>query len=135
MAEPQPPNATEVEETQPAPASAEDRKAAAALDSLSANDAPAASKSDADQKALGEAMTRLEVMDKASKAGQIAKAAEKSTQKKEEVKKIKIKAEDVGVLVEELEVTKVRATEMLREAEGDAQRAVEGWFRRGIEVL
>ena len=111
MAEPQPPlsstavvAATEdVEVPAPAPASAEDRKAAAALSSL---DAPAedASKSQADSKALGEAMSRLELLEKGGAkvgtAGGAGAAAKAEKEKKEEVKKkIKVDAGDVAVLV------------------------------------
>lgn len=66
MTEPQPAAIQEgVDEEHPvAPTSAEDRKAAAALSSLEnrgEDEETAAKKSDVDQKALGEAMSRLEV--------------------------------------------------------------------------
>lgn len=41
-----------------------------------------------------------------------------------EVKKAKIDAKDVEFLVKELEVSKAKATEMLRGAEGERERAV-----------
>lgn len=85
------------------PANAEDRKAAAALNSLHTNElatdgAPAKGPSSADQEALGKAMSRLEIA-----AGQgPAKKSAAATQKKEaEVKKkaVKIAAADVTLLV------------------------------------
>lgn len=88
---------------QPLPANAEDRKAAAALNSLNTNElatdgAAAKGPSSADQEALGKAMSRLEIA-----AGQgPAKKSTADTQKKEaEVKKkaVKIAAADVTLLV------------------------------------
>jgi hypothetical protein len=84
------------------PANAEDRKAAAALDSLHTNelaaDGPAKGPSSADQEALGKAMSRLEIA--AGKSSARQDTAE--TQKKEaEVKKkaVKVVASDVTFLV------------------------------------
>lgn len=88
---------------QPLPANAEDRKAAAALDALNTNElaaeaVPAKGPSNADQEALGKAMSRLEIA-----AGQgSAKKGTTDTQKKEaEVKKkaVKVTAADVALLV------------------------------------
>jgi NACalpha-BTF3-like transcription factor len=135
MAEPQPPNAAEVEDQPAAPAAAEDRKAAAALDSL-ADDAPAASKSDADQKALGEAMDRLQVLEKSSKGADAAKGgaakSEEQASKEAAQKKIKLDAKDVALLVESLEVSKSRAQEMLRAEDGDVQKTIGSWIKAGI---
>jgi len=47
-----------------------------------------------------------------------------STPKAAEVKKVKIDAKDVEFLVKELEVSKVKATEMLKGAEGEREKAV-----------
>lgn len=109
MAEPLPSasaagEAGEDETTQNLPNNAEDRKAAAALNSLNANamsqeNGESASKqpSAADQEALGKAMSRLEVASGQKKSD----SAKKPEQKKEaEVKKkIKISSEDVTFLV------------------------------------
>ena len=90
------------------PKNAEDRKAAAALNSLNANEitqdetggGAAKQLSKADQEALGKAMSRLEV---ASGAGAAKKKDErKKAEEKKEVeikKKIKVAAEDVTFLV------------------------------------
>lgn len=96
------------EETARLPKNAEDRKAAAALNSLNANEisqdetAGAASKqpSSADQEALGKAMNRLEI----ASGGSVKKDAEKKnsdnkTGDVEVKKKVKIAIEDVNFLV------------------------------------
>lgn len=93
------------ETTQNLPANAEDRKAAAALNSLNANEmsqenGETANKqpSAADQEALGKAMSRLEIASGVSKKKEDPKKAE--AKKEVEVKKkIKVAAEDVTFLV------------------------------------
>ena len=109
MAEPIPSasnaDAVDDETSQDLPANAEDRKAAAALNSLNANDmsqenGETATKqpSAADQEALGKAMSRLEIASGVSKKKEDTKKAD--TKKEVEVKKkIKIAAEDVNFLV------------------------------------
>jgi hypothetical protein len=147
------------EETARLPKNAEDRKAAAALNSLNANEisqdetAGTSSKqpSAADQEALGKAMSRLEI---ASGTGG-KKGAEKKSDKKaaeaEVKKKVKIASEDVNLLVsaydapcgfsdstarrvlkwgqvDELDLSKVKATELLRAHEGDAMKAIRAFI-------
>lgn len=98
-------DAADDETSQNLPNNAEDRKAAAALNSLNANEmstengeAAAKQPSAADQEALGKAMSRLEVASGISKKKEDTKKAE--TKKEVEVKKkIKISAEDVTFLV------------------------------------
>jgi hypothetical protein len=110
MAEPIPSasNAADIgddETTQDLPANAEDRKAAAALNSLNANgmsqeNGETANKqpSAADQEALGKAMSRLEIASGVSKKKDDPKKAD--AKKEVEVKKkVKIAAEDVAFLV------------------------------------
>lgn len=110
MAEPIPSASSAVdaadEEIQPLPKNAEDRKAAAALNALKANEMTQESAvpkqpSAADQEALGKAMSRLEIASGISskKKDEIKKKDGES--KKEEVakKKIKIASEDVIFLV------------------------------------
>lgn len=82
-------------------ASAEDRKAAAALSSLTtANDDETASKrSDADQKALGEAMSRLEVASGKGKAKEGAKGKAGEAEGVTKKKAIKVDQADVALLV------------------------------------
>jgi len=141
MAEPLPSasNAAETpdnEETARLPKNAEDRKAAAALNSLNANEisqdetAGTSSKqpSSADQEALGKAMSRLEI---ASGAGTKKDAEKKSDKKAEETaakKKVKITSEDVNLLVDELDLSKVKATDLLRANDGDATKAIRAFI-------
>ena len=99
MAEPQPSNVREgadIEDETPAvPASAEDRKAAAALSSLDVrneDDEASTQKTHVDQEALGKAMSQLGVRDDEKK--------EKSKGGEAEVKKkIKIDSADVSLVV------------------------------------
>ncbi|MCJ1245128.1 hypothetical protein MMC30_002329 [Trapelia coarctata] len=129
MAEPQPPmhagSADLEDEHPPAPTGgAEDRKAAAALSSLSSlNDEASTPKGDVDQKALGDAISRLEV-------GKGKRGEEKGKKAVEgEKKKVKVDAGDVALLVEELELNKVKATELLRAHDGDALKAMRAFVR------
>ncbi|GLA56790.1 hypothetical protein AtubIFM55763_006709 [Aspergillus tubingensis] len=120
------------------PTNAEDRKAAAALSALNpshiAPDTPKSSStpSAADQEALGQAMSRLEIA-----SGQTGGAGRGGVQKPVEAQKrvpvegakkkaVKVAVEDVNLLVEELELNKNTATELLRLHDGnvvDAMRA------------
>ncbi|OJZ87380.1 hypothetical protein ABZX51_010537 [Aspergillus tubingensis] len=120
------------------PTNAEDRKAAAALSALNpshiAPDTPKSSStpSAADQEALGQAMSRLEIA-----SGQTGGAGRGGVQKPVEAQKrvpvegakkkaVKVAVEDVNLLVEELELNKSTATELLRLHDGnvvDAMRA------------
>ncbi|KAF3480875.1 uncharacterized protein GIQ15_06222 [Arthroderma uncinatum] len=145
------------------PTNAEDRAAAAALSSLNApttaadagEDAEedgAKKPSSADQEALGKAMSRLEMIaggsakkaaaggDKKSKttttaaaAGEIAAAAGASG---EVVKKkpVKVAAEDVNFLVDQLDLTKIKATELLRDHEGNAIKAIRAFISPAISA-
>lgn len=141
-------DAADDETTQNLPKNAEDRKAAAALNSLNANamsqeNAESATKqpSAADQEALGKAMSRLEI---ASGLGKKPDSTAKKTEPRKEAevkKKVKIASEDVTFLVsphrqntcvkiltyvqvEELDLTKNKATELLRTHDGDAVKAI-----------
>ena len=125
------------EEQSQIPANAEDRKAAAALDALKANEMSQDSTtttskqpSAADQAALGEAMNRLEIA--SGKSAAKKKEGEKKSEesKKDDVpkKKIKIVTEDVNWLMDELDLTKNKATELLRAHEGDAMNAAKAFI-------
>ena len=110
MAEPIPSVATAGEagddETQNLPANAEDRKAAAALNALNANEMSQENgetttnkqPSAADQEALGKAMSRLEIASGVSKKKEDTKKAE-IKKEVEAKKKVKVAAEDVTFLV------------------------------------
>ncbi|OCK85178.1 hypothetical protein K432DRAFT_287397 [Lepidopterella palustris CBS 459.81] len=115
MAEPQPDSVHEGASTPPAPTgTAEDRKAAAALSSLDAHDDESSTKKDVDAEALGQAMKNLGVGDKKEHEGN--KVVPK--------KAVKIDAGDVSLLIEQLELTKVKATELLKANDGDAVKAM-----------
>ena len=131
MAEPQPPNVTEgADPPDVLPANAEDRKAAAAMNSLDARgddaEAPATAKKEIDVKALTDAMKLLDP------SSQPKKPLEK--RKEEEVKKplIKVDPADVALLVEQLDVSKGKATEMLRASDADATEAMRAWVTAAV---
>ncbi|CAF9916349.1 MAG: hypothetical protein GOMPHAMPRED_000968 [Gomphillus americanus] len=143
MAEPQPPTITEgldpaapntETESEPAPkGSTDSRRAAAALSSLDArtddDSKNKPSPSAADRQALGDAMTRLEGLELGSKASALSsttKSPEKERKEREaeDRRKVKVDAADVALVVEELELTKVKATELLKSYGGDAVRAI-----------
>lgn len=159
MAEPIPSAATageaaDDETSQTLPANAEDRKAAAALNALNANEmsqengeTTTKQPSAADHEALGKAMSRLEIASGVSKKKEDTKKAE--TKKEVETKKkVKVAAEDVNFLVssaqvyitvyagpvlilvqvEELELPKTKATELLRSHDGNAISAVKAFI-------
>lgn len=103
-------DAADDETSQNLPNNAEDRKAAAALNSLNANEMSTengetgASKgpSAADQEALGKAMSRLEIasgVGKKKKDDDATKGGEAAKKEVEVKKKIKIAGEDVTFLV------------------------------------
>ncbi|KXH65012.1 hypothetical protein CNYM01_11367 [Colletotrichum nymphaeae SA-01] len=115
MSEKQPPTVVEgatagdvEEEVQPAK-SAEDRKAASALASL-----------DAGGDDSGSGQVDVDAAQKAIKGLGGATAAKK------EVKNVKVDAADVALLVDELELTKPKATELLKANDGDASPLVLG---------
>ncbi|KAL3466096.1 hypothetical protein BJX64DRAFT_251697 [Aspergillus heterothallicus] len=131
--------------------SAEDRKAAAALSSLNTteitNDAATGTgtskaPSAADQEALGKAMSRLEIASGGSSGGAATgkKSGNGAAKEKAGVVKgkkaagpaappVKVAAEDVGLLVSELDLTKVKATELLKANGGDAKKAIRAFIR------
>ncbi|KAL9102224.1 MAG: hypothetical protein Q9163_002606 [Psora crenata] len=147
MAEPQPANVAEgMDESTPLRASAEDRKAAAAMNALESR---AADNDDEGQKptkqidteALGKAISRLELADKAGKAAagggtaleEIRREKKEEEQKERERRaKIKVDQAEVGILVEELDLPKGKAMELLRAHEGDFGQAVRAFVRAGV---
>ncbi|KAI4248215.1 MAG: hypothetical protein L6R42_009374 [Xanthoria sp. 1 TBL-2021] len=162
--EPQPPNIHEgVDPTEESPAtappaSAEDRKAAAALSSLdNQNDDSAAQTTKAkniDQEALAKAISRLELSTgaKVEPSGQsenmkqFEERRRKRREEKERLAKVKVDAGDVALLVsylalceqrgsedwkangrvkiQELDLSKTKATDLLKAHEGDAVKAM-----------
>jgi hypothetical protein len=152
------------ESTDRLPKTAEDRKAAAALSSLTAHDetgAEAKAPSAADREALGKAMSRLQIAGgeagagakKAEKGEKEREAEEKKKKEEERKRKVKVDQADVSLLVslhravdicciiplpvttdaddsvielqvEELELTKAKATDLLKSHDGDAVKAM-----------
>ncbi|RAL16013.1 huntingtin-interacting protein K [Aspergillus homomorphus CBS 101889] len=125
-------------------ANAEDRKAAAALSALhtteiTTTDSAASAKvtSAADQEALGKAMSRLEIaagLNAGKKRAGTATATATDTQRGKEggevVKKkaVKVSAEDVNLLVDQLDLNKLKATELLKAHDGSVVRAIKAFI-------
>ncbi|KAL8857939.1 MAG: hypothetical protein Q9178_005558 [Gyalolechia marmorata] len=126
------------------PASAEDRKAAAALSSLdNQNDDSAAQTTNAkniDQEALAKAISRLELSSgtKVEPSGQSENMKlfqEKRRQRREEkerLAKVKVDAADVGLLIQELELSRTKATDLLKANDGDAVKAMRAFVTAPI---
>lgn len=102
------------------PANAEDRKAASALANLddSRDDAGAASSSSASAAPVDKA-----ALDKATKGSSVVSASSSAAA----YKNVKVDAADVALLVEELELPKLKATELLKRHEGDAVKAMRAY--------
>ncbi|GCB23758.1 hypothetical protein AAWM_06643 [Aspergillus awamori] len=126
------------------PTNAEDRKAAAALSALNpshiAPDTPksASTPSAADQEALGQAMSRLEIASGQSGGaggrGGVQKPAEAQKRVPVEATKkkaVKVAVEDVNLLIEELELNKSTATELLRLHDGNVVEAMRAFVSVG----
>ena len=160
MAEPIPSASTAAEtaddETSQLPNNAEDRKAAAALNSLNANamsqengEGAAKQPSAADQEALGKAMSRLEI---ASGVGKKQETKKPEQKKEAEVKKkIKVSSEDVAFLVrlsvtayvivtltkeqvDELDLSKTKATDLIRAHDGDVIKAAGAYISPAVKA-
>lgn len=103
MSDPIPSATTDPDVDQSLPANAEDRKAAAALSSLNTNElaadaAPAKGPSNAEQEALGKAMSRLEIAaGEGSRKSQIAQVQNQDAEVKR--KAVKVAATDVSFVV------------------------------------
>lgn len=108
----------EVDQAQDQAKSAEDRKAAAALSKLDARDGGGddedAAPSSVDREGLSKAMNML-----SAPAG-----AKKDAGKK----MVKVDAADVALLVDELDLTKPKATELLKQHDGDAVKAMRAFI-------
>ncbi|PQE15781.1 Huntingtin-interacting K protein [Rutstroemia sp. NJR-2017a BBW] len=131
MAEAQPPTIVEGattgdvdDEIPQAAKSAEDRKAAAALSSLDApRDDDSTSTKDVDQEAVRQAMNRLAGTNATN--GTVAK---KEDDKKVVKKTVKVDPADVTLLIDELELTKIKATDLLKAHDGDAEKALRAYI-------
>ncbi|KAL4763666.1 huntingtin-interacting protein K [Aspergillus foveolatus] len=131
-----------------ASAAAEDRKAAAALSSLNTTEITsetAASEtkqpSSADQEALGKAMSRLEIAAEGTKSHAGSKGKGEGGSKTSEAKKkaaavaaVKVSGEDVSLLMNELDLSKIKATELLKANEGNSRKAILAFIRPATAV-
>ncbi|PNP51884.1 hypothetical protein THARTR1_07653 [Trichoderma harzianum] len=100
----------------PPPQSAEDRKAASALAALDTptDSSSAAAPTNLDQEAVTKAMRALN-------------AAPASATAKKNV--VKVDPADVALLVDQLDVVKAKATELLKAHDGDAVAVMRAWAR------
>jgi len=98
----------------PFPSNAEDRKAAEAMSKLEdrGDHDDSSARKEVDAEALGKAMKNLSVGGGASASG--------GTEKK----KVKVDPADVTLLVDQLDLSKIKATELLKQHEGDAVKAM-----------
>jgi NACalpha-BTF3-like transcription factor len=124
MAEPQPRSVHEgattgdvEDELQSTAKSAEDRKAASALASLDAAGNDDAAGREVDQEAVNKAMKSLGGAKPAPSAAATP------------AKNVKVDAADVNLLVDELELPKPKATELLKAHDGDAVKAMRAWIK------
>ncbi|KAF7548017.1 hypothetical protein G7046_g8827 [Stylonectria norvegica] len=121
MSEAQPPPSTKApttpKSTPPRPPNpAEDRKAASALASLDADDASNSQSKLVDEDAVHNAIKSL--------GGAKPAAAPAAAPKKN----VKVDAADVALLVDELDLSKIKATEMLKSHDGDAVGAMKAFI-------
>lgn len=143
MAEPQNAPATEaMDEAAPPPAaSAEDRKTQAAMSALESsrgvdNEDSQKPSNKVDANAISEAISRLEIANQAGKSSAEdpnearRKKREEEQKERERRAKIKVNQADVTTLVEECDLTKTRATELLRAHEGDFEQALRAFLRQ-----
>jgi NACalpha-BTF3-like transcription factor len=129
------------EENQPVANNAEDRKAAAALNNLNTQEisqdgeGTTKQRSAADQEALSKAISQLEIASGGAKKTEASKKVEAKKKEEAEVKKkIKVSQEDITFLVNELDISKVKATELLRSYEGDATKAIKAFIAPQVKV-
>ncbi|TVY25842.1 hypothetical protein LHYA1_G006197 [Lachnellula hyalina] len=135
MAEAQPPTVVEgattgdIEDEVPIAKSAEDRKAQAALSSLDApRDDDSSTTKDVDQDAVRKAMDRI-----AGKGAANGVLTKKEDETKVAVKKnVKVDQADVALLVEELELNKIKSTDLLKAYEGDVTQALKAYVTRVV---
>ncbi|OAA82231.1 hypothetical protein LEL_01776 [Akanthomyces lecanii RCEF 1005] len=106
------------DEQPPVPANAEDRKAASALANLDD------SHDDAGSSSSSTAPVDLAALNKATKGSSNVSASAASAAA---YKNVKVDAADVALLVEELELPKPKATELLKRHEGDAVKAMRAY--------
>ncbi|KAJ5748787.1 uncharacterized protein N7511_010483 [Penicillium nucicola] len=121
---------------QTTPANAEDRKAAAALSSLHTNEISSGASSgktnNINQEALGKAMSRLEISGQDTSKKGTGHAQKVDGVAKKQV--VKVAPADVALLVDQLELTKMKATELLKAHDGDAVKAMTAFISPSIRT-
>ncbi|KAL7268972.1 hypothetical protein RUND412_008383 [Rhizina undulata] len=110
MAEPTEVQATAAGDERPLPSNAEDAKRVKAMEAVESNDSDAGGVTQVSAEALGKAMQDLSV----SKPSAGPKATSVA----------KVNAADVTLIVEEMEISKVKATDVLRSCGGDVSKAL-----------
>ncbi|KAF4759593.1 hypothetical protein N7455_002445 [Penicillium solitum] len=122
----------------PLSSNAEDRKAAAALSSLNTNEIATEGASigapvNAKQEALGRAMSRLEIT---AIQGSDNRTMVEVLKTDEMVKKktVKVAPADVTLLVDQLDLNKSKATELLKAHDGDAIKAMKAFIAPSIQT-
>lgn len=107
------------------PSSAEDRKAASALANLDSS-ADGTADANVDQDAVSKAMKNLRPGTKASAAASLNNQSSASSAP---AKNIKVDPADVTLLIDELEIPKAKATELLKNHDGDAVSALRAYVK------
>ncbi|CAI7676439.1 unnamed protein product [Penicillium palitans] len=122
----------------PLSSNAEDRKAAAALSSLNTNEIATEGASigapvNAKHEALGRAMSRLEIT---AGQGSDSRTTVEVLKTDEVVKKktVKVAPADVTLLVDQLDLDKSEATELLKAHDGDAVKAMKAFIASSIQT-
>ncbi|CRL17364.1 unnamed protein product [Penicillium camemberti] len=122
----------------PLSSNAEDRKAAAALSSLNTNEIATEGASigapvNAKQEALGRAISRLEIT---AGQGSDSRTTVEVLKTDEVVKKktVKVAPADVTLLVDQLDLNKSKATELLKAHDGDAVKAMKAFIAPSIQT-
>ncbi|KAF2486610.1 hypothetical protein BDY17DRAFT_321385 [Neohortaea acidophila] len=117
-----------LEQPEALPANAEDRKAAKAMSKLDTRgEEEPAQKKEVDLKALNDAMKNLDVEQKKKKEKPAAV-------RKEEAPKalVKVDPADVTLVMEQLDMSKIKATELLRNHDADATKAMTAWVTAAV---
>ncbi|SZF01378.1 unnamed protein product [Blumeria hordei] len=105
--------------------SAEDRKAAAALSSIEREDDDSNNAKDIDHEAVRKAMKRL---DDGDSNGIVQRKVDSNNL----AKSIKYAPADINLIVEELELSKPKANELLRLNDGDLEKALRQFIRQPL---
>ncbi|CAP94519.1 hypothetical protein E8E15_000382 [Penicillium rubens] len=120
------------------PSNAEDRKAAAALSSLNTNEiategASAGAPLTVNQEALGRAMSRLEIA-AGQDSGNKKTAEGPKTDEVLKKKTVKVAPADVTLLVDHLDLSKTKATDLLKAHDGDVTQAMKAFIAPSMRV-